>query len=32
MELSIDYESKAIILWLSSSRPGNLEPLIRKGK
>ena len=32
MELSIDYESKAIILWLSSSRTVNLEPLILKGK
>ena len=32
MELSIDHESKAIILWLSSSRTVNLEPLILKGK
>ena len=32
MGLSIDHESKAIILWLSSSRTVNLEPLILKGK
>ena len=32
MELSIDHENKAIILWLSSSRTVNLEPLILKGK
>ena len=32
MELSIDHERKAIILWLSSSRTVNLEPLILKGK
>ena len=32
MELSIDHESKAIILWLSTSRTVNLEPLILKGK
>ena len=32
MELSIDYEKRAIILWLSSNRTLNLEPLYRKGK
>ena len=32
MELSIEHENKAIILWLSSSRTVNLEPLILKGK
>ncbi|MBQ8618211.1 MAG: hypothetical protein IJ418_12000 [Clostridia bacterium] len=32
MELSIDHESRAIILWLSSGRTLNLEPLYRKGK
>lgn len=32
MELSIDHENKAIILWLSSSWTVNLEPLILKGK
>ena len=32
MELSIDHENKAIILWLSSSRTFNIEPLILKGK
>ena len=32
MELRIDQESKAIILWPSSSRTVNLEPLILKGK
>ena len=32
MKLSIDHENKAIILWLSSSRTVNLEPLILKGK
>ena len=32
MELSIDYENKAIILWLSSNRTVNIEPLILKGK
>jgi hypothetical protein len=32
MELSIDHENKAIILWLSSSRTVNIEPLILKGK
>ena len=32
MELSIDYENKAIILWLSSNRTVDIEPLILKGK
>ena len=32
MELSIDHENKAIILWLSSNRTVNIEPLILKGK
>ena len=32
MELSIDHESKAIILWLKSDWKMNLEPLYRKGK
>ena len=32
MKLSIDHENKAIILWLSSSRTVNIEPLILKGK
>lgn len=32
MELSIDHENKAIILWLSSNRTLNIEPLIHKGK
>ena len=32
MELSIDHENKAIILWLSSNRMVNIEPLILKGK
>ena len=32
MELSIDHENKAIILWLSSNRTVDIEPLILKGK